>query len=717
MILQLTPHLNSFLFRNYFCTNLALNQAQLESLHNLFFEILTEINGTQDQRSFCANLFQNRITPAPPFSRELQAYVKLYFLQFVVTDQGVTRRFQILYDIDPENFLKNIPRGLTKQTLYSLSLNEIDALIEKKSPLVRYIGLEAETIEFLQKFIHSNEPLSCPSIQHLEKILDNMLRIYPKLVLSFSDYIFKTPHMAWFIKVLDSHRQLRILFSYYPRFKEKIFRIMQERPDLMENLIKLDLSHLFFEFDESPLNWICSSFSRSPPSSWETFDPSNFRPFFETNALDDILSLALLRDMEGSLFLETEKLSTLFKRHEKLLIAESLLKGFLTSQPELIFSSLNHFERLDSYENILSFLILSEGFMELYHRNRQFFLEKTILELDICKGVKCSFYPLMSPEGIYSNVLDLVSETNSESIDPMLDWGGILTPLSQILLEEETNRNLNPFFIQGIVEVLGDYPLSTLSSFFLSQQSKLCLSLVLIFRELIAEKGSLLAPLMTKEHLKLLIQEEGFSKVSLYAQIFRDLSWSEYLDEMIFSPNGLFHLDSKLSNLETVFIDLENAKKKGWYDARLALDTQVACFDTVLSNVEKINDALKENSRSIPSVDLPNTLNRFYEAKKTIYNRLKRYKELPSFPLSWTCPLSMEMIFNPVRLKTVDPASGAEGIEAQIYDKNSVLGMIKQQTRKACSPLTRRLLAENAIIEVEDWAEQVHIRDFFESLP
>lgn len=718
MIPQLPTRLSNDLFRNFFHTHTVLDQPQLAAVHDLFFEILSEMRATQEQRFFCSSIFQGRITPAPPFSRELQAYIKLYFLQHVLTEEGTSRRFQVLYNIDPENFLKDIPQGLIKQTLYALTLDEIDALIEKRSRLVQQIGLKAQTVDFLYELHHSKGPSSPPTLQFLEDTLKNILMIYPKLVLSFFDYILKTPHLTWFIKILDNHRQLRILFSYYPRFKEKIFTIIQERPDQIENLVRANLSHLLLEFTKNPLDWIYSSFLLSPPASWKNFEPSQFRPFFEVQSLGDLLNLSLIRDGGGVLFLEAENLKALFETHEKFSITKLLLEGFLRENVAQINSCLDRFERIDSATNLLSHLILSDSFMKLYHQNHQFLLEESVLKLNVLESNKCPFFPLMSPDRIYSYVLDFVLKAdNADLIDPVLNWNGTLTPLSQILQELESINDIDRFFVQDLVEILEEYPLITLASFFLTQQANLSLSLVLLFKQLYAEKGSLLAPLMTKEHLKFLIQEEGFSKVPLFAEIFRDVIWSEYLSEMIHTSNGLFHLDSKIAKLNLAFEDLQKAQKKGWYEARLHLNSESSCFDTVTSNLKKINDALKENNRNIPMIDIADTLDRFFQAQKWIHRRLKGVKDLPSIPLEWTCPLSMEMIFRPVRLNTVDPYNQESAIEPQIYDETSILEMIGQQSQEACSPLTRRLLAKEAIIFVEDWTEQENIRGFFESLP
>lgn len=718
MIPQLPTHLSNDLFRNFFHTHSILNQPELEAIHNLFFDILTEIKASEHQRFFCISLFRNKITPAPPFSKELQAYIKMYFLQHVLTTEGTIRRFQILYDLDPENFLKELPSSLIKQTLYALTLDEIDDLIEKRSPLVQFIGLKRQTIDFLNELYHSNELPIHPPLDFLEDILQNILLTYPKLVLSFFDYILKTPHLTWFVKILDNHRQLRILFSYYPKFKEKIFTIIQERPEQMENLLRADLCHLFVEFTKNPIDWICSSFLLSPPASWKNFEPSQFRPFFEVHSLNDLLNLSLIHDREGVRFVEADNFKALYESHEKLSITKFFLEGFLTANIAQMNSSLSLFERTDSAPNFLSHLILSDGFMKIYRQNHQFLLEESVIKLHVIESNRCPFFPLMSPEAIYSYVFDFILKAeDAETVNPALHWNGTLIPLSQILQELESTNDIDRFFIQDLVEILEEYPLITLASFFLTQQSNLRLSLVLLFKHLCAEKGSLLAPLMTKEHLKLLIEEEGFSIVPLYAQIFRDVVWSEYLSEMIHIYNGPFHLDSKMRKLHLAFEELEKAQKKGWYEARLHLNTLVSCFDTVLSNLKIMKVSLKENCRNIPLIDLKDTLDRFFKAKKMILKRLQGVKDLPSVPFEWTCPLSMEMIFRPVRLHTVDPLSEELSIEPQIYEEMSILEMIEKQSQEACSPLTRRKLAKDPIIYVEDWDQRENIRDFFESLP
>ena len=159
------------------------------------------------------------------------------------------------------------------------------------------------------------------------------------------------------------------------------------------------------------------------------------------------------------------------------------------------------------------------------------------------------------------------------------------------------------------------------------------------------------------------------------------------------------------------------SKKKAWYDARLTLEAHILCFDTVYTNLKKIHEALQANVKSFCDVSLEKVLEKFDSAQKSFHTKLQELKELPFIPFEWTCPLSMELISVPVQLCSLDPQTQQSCIEPQIYDYNSVKKWISEHSERTCSPFTRRNLAQDPIFFVQNWDEEVKIRDFFESLP
>ncbi|NDE62963.1 MAG: hypothetical protein EB053_01245 [Chlamydiae bacterium] len=716
MIFSLSESESVVTYRNYCNSKVVFDEDQLSVIHALFFKILDDAHASESQRSFCASLFLGTIDPAPPLSSDLEFLIKMYFLQNVRTQQGISRRFHSVFDADPARFLAHIPTSLIKQTLYALTLDEIDKLIEKNSPLAQIIGLKAETIDFLNQIPLFMEGLSPPPLKFLEDTLQNILSIYPKLVLSFFEYIYKTPHFSWFIAVLDQHRQLRTLLTCYPIFKEKIFTILQDRPEQMEHLIRSGLSDVFWELTSNPVDMIQTSFRRSPPSNWIHFEPSQFRHFFETSTYDDLLNLALVKDLEGTLFLDAETLCPLFEIKERLRILKSFVKGFLNEQPDQIQLSLNQYQSVDSASNLLSIIIQSDPFMKIYREDQRYTLEKHVFDLNICDANKCVYFPLISPEGIWTHVFNFTQQSEPP-LEILIEWDQTNTSLSQILKEAESSGTIDRFFMEDIINIFERYPLITMASFFLSQQENLCSSLVSIFRAFLDRKGPLLAPLLSQAHLEFLLQDEGFSKVFLYTRIFRPKIWTEYLHKMIHSPNGVFHVDTQITKLNLALTTLEMSKKKAWYDARLTLEAHILCFDTVYTNLKKIHEALQANVKSFCDVSLEKVLEKFDSAQKSFHTKLQELKELPFIPFEWTCPLSMELISVPVQLCSLDPQTQQSCIEPQIYDYNSVKKWISEHSERTCSPFTRRNLAQDPIFFVQNWDEEVKIRDFFESLP